>query len=289
MTPILYALNRIKREIPPQILSTFFTPRHYGQNRRDAFMPGNIENLIIEKVINGIVRPDCDVAGVLETTIPLSGINPEVVDTDKYLLHIPKSHTNGREITSAIALIYYGVNSVLTNGGVVAQGLSAPYTTGSSTNTTYNLMQSTTLNPVRTLANTNQPMTATETTNVEIVDGNTVLVRDFLYPNQNSYLRCILSHDREFSSLPPAAWNNFGKLCVYACKMYIYNYYIIDIDSAELSGGSELGKFKDIVESYSEAAELYNEFYNDVWRKVQFMADGTRYSNYIKSMIGRYK
>lgn len=262
MTPILYALNRIKREIPPQILSTFFTPRHYGQNRRDAFMPGNIENLIIEKVINGIVRPDCDVAGVLETTIPLSGISPEVVDTDKYLLHIPKSHTNGREITSAIALI---------------------------TNTTYNLMQSTTLNPVRTLANTNQPMTATETTNVEIVDGNTVLVRDFLYPNQNSYLRCILSHDREFSSLPPAAWNNFGKLCVYACKMYIYNYYIIDVDSAELSGGSELGKFKDIVESYSEAAELYNEFYNDVWRKVQFMADGTRYSNYIKSMIGRYK
>lgn len=286
MTPISYALSRIKREIPPQILSKFFIPKKQYQLRRDPFMPANIDTMIIQKVINEIVRPDCDIAGATEAVIPLAGLKPEMVDIDKYVIHIPKHLTNGREITSALALVLYGVNNV--NMGQYSQGagISMGMTSGASALSRCN---NGVLNPIAQLGASLQPMLAPETTNVEVIDGSTILVSDMIYPNQNSFLRCILSHDREFSSLARPAWRHFGTLCVYACKMYIYNNYIIDIDMAELVGGLELGRFKEVVESYSEAGDLYNEYYNDKWRKVQFMSDETRHTRYLKSLIGRYK
>lgn len=285
MTPIAYAVTRIKREIPPQILNKFFTPRHTHQLRRDAFMPGNIDQLIIEKVINGIVRPDCDIAGASEITISLAGLPPEMIERDKYLLHIPKHLTNGREITSALALVYYGMNNVNFNGQLQGYGIDAM----SGSNMKTRCSNSNGLQTVQALGKTMQPMMATESTNVEVIDGQTILVSDLVYPTMNSYLRCIVSTDREFTNLNQSAWFAFGKLCVYACKMYIYNQHIIDIDTAELHGGLELGRFKEIIESYSEAYDLYQEYYNDKWRKIQFMGDEVRHTRFLKSLIGRYK
>lgn len=286
MTPISYAVSRIKREIPPQILNKFFIPKKQYQLRRDAFMPANIDNMIIQKVINEIVRPDCDIAGATEITIPLMGLKPEMVDIDKYIIHIPKQLTNGREITSALGIALYGVNNLSTSAYMQGAGIGVPMATSTGM---INGCNNGSLNPIMQLGASMQPMLAPETTNVEVIDGSTILVSDMIYPNQNAYLRCIVSHDKEFSSLSQPAWKHFGTLCVYACKAYIYNNYIIDIDMAELSGGLELGRFKEIVESYSEANDLYHEFYNDKWRKIQFMSDETRHTRYLKSLIGRYK
>lgn len=281
MTAITYALNRIKSTIPRNILNNAFMPTQMHQLRRDPFMPSNIDDVIIDQVINRRVRKDCDVAGASEIIIPINTIQPQIVSQDCYLLHVPKELTGGREITSAISLIFYGLYQ--TNLGTqYFGGVSAM-----SANLAGRCNQQ--LRPLTAMAASSKSLPYTETTNVRVVDGSTVVVNDILLPTPNSYLKLVVAHDREFSTLSPTAYRAFGKLCEYAAKAYIYNKLIIEIDMTELVGGHELGKIKEIVESYSDANELYDEYYDTKWRKIQFMSDEKRHTDFIKSLVGRFK
>ena len=279
-TPINYALSYIKRHIPPQILERFFGPQKYQQLRRDPFMPSNIDALIIEKVIYGIVSLDIDTIGSTEAVIPLRGLPIERIDNDKYMVHIPKRLTNGRTITSALAMVFYGMENIYPSiGATLAGGINS-----ANTSCTNPLLYS-----ASALGNSYKPMPTTQTSNVRIVDGHTLLVEDLMMPTQDSYLRCILSTDREFSTLSKHTWRHFGHLCMLATKMYIYNNHTLDIDMAELVGGQELGKFKEIVEGYADSAEIYVEYLEDTWRKIQYMADEPRYTRMLKGLVGRFK
>lgn len=283
--PITYALMDIKRNIPGQILSRFFMPVRYHQLRRDPFMPNSVDDMIIEKVINGQVRLDCDIAGASEVTIDLRGLQLEIIDRDKYVIHIPKERTNGRVITSALALIYYGLENVgmaMTGAANVNMGMATMGKNGCSCSDGSQL-------PISGLMNQYKPLMMSQTSNVRVVDGHTILISDLITPTPNAYLRCVLAHDSTFSTLSPPAWKHFGKLCTLATKQYIYTQHILDIDMAELTGGQELGKFKEIVESYSDAGEQYEEFYHEKWRKIQFMSDEARHQRFMKAMVGRYK
>lgn len=284
MNAVMYSLMEIKRKIPAPILEKAFKPVQFNQLRRDPFMPASLDNLILEKVINGPVRRDCDTAGASEVTIDLKGLPIEKVANDKYCIHIPKSLTNGREITSALALIFYSMNNVSTDS--MLQGLSNSTTYSNGNGCNHNQSSN---NLFAGLTKSLQPMMLSQTTNVRIVDGATLLVEDVILPGGTPHLRCILANDTTFSTLAQAAWKHFSKLCVLAAKEYIYNNLVIEIDAAEMVGGQELGKFKDIVESYADAGEQYEEFYSEKWRKIQFMADVPRHARFIKSLIGKYK
>lgn len=282
MNAVMYSLMEIKRKIPAPILEKAFKPVQFNQLRRDPFMPASLDNLIIEKIINGPVRRDCDTAGATEVTIDLKGLPIEKVSNDKYCIHIPKRLTNGREITSALALIFYSMNSVSTDSMFQGLSNSTTYTNGRCNNNQNNEL-------FTGLTKSLQPMMLSQTSNVRIVNGATLLVEDVIMPGGTPHLRCILANDTTFSTLAQAAWKQFSKLCVLAAKEYIYNNLVIEIDTTELVGGQELGKFKDIVESYADAGEQYEEFYNDKWRKIQFMADVPRHARFIKSLIGKFK
>lgn len=292
MNPIQYALAEIHRRIPASILQKTFMPQRYHQLRRDPFMPASIDEQIIEKVINGPVRRDCDTAGATEAVIPLMGLTPEFISNDKYVYHIPKERTNGREITSALAIIFYaitgtGVSGPLGNNfsvpGTGTIGFTGP-TMGQDTSCCNSLSQ-----PLAAMTKSLSPMAFTQSSNVRIINGSTLLVEDIMVPNTYPHLRCILANDATFSTLAPAAWKAFAKLCVLACKEHIYRTLIIEIDTAELVGGKELGRFKEIVESYSDAEEQYEEYYHETWRKIQFMSDDYRHTRFIKSLIGKFK
>lgn len=281
MNPIQYALGEIKRSIPPAIIQKFFMPTKYNQLRRDPFMPMSPDEQIIEKIINGRVRLDCDIAGATEAVIPLRGLTVEVVDRDRYVIHIPKERTNGRTITSALALVFYSLDQL---------GLNAMSMTGMGQVAAANSACSNgVVDAAVSMAKSFQPTIASETTHVRIKDGHTLIVDELIMPTPNSYLRCILSMDATFSTLARPSWKHFGKLCTLATKAHIYNEYIVEMDMAEIVAGQELGKFKEIVESYSEANDLYDEFYNDKWRKIQFMSDEYRHTRYLNSLLGKGK
>ena len=281
-TAISTALLQIHRTIPKAILERAFIPTKYNQLRRDPFMPGSVDEIIIEKVIHGYVTPMIDTIGATEAVIPLKGLGYERVDTDKYVVHIPKDRTNGRSISSALAIIWYGMGQIYPDAGSAMVGQALGWTTASN-------FCGPDITPALAVANSYKPLVSSQSSNVRVVDGNTVLIEDVLVPTDNAFMRVILTHDRELSTLSQHTWLHFAKLCEYACKQYIYTKLVLEIDMAELVGGQELGKFKEIVEGYSEAGELFDTYLQEKWRKISFMADEGRYTRHLKSLVGRYK
>ena len=130
------------------------------------------------------------------------------------------------------------------------------------------------------------PVPIVSTANVTLIGENTVLVKDNIHLPGNMYLRCVLEADSEFSHLAPASVLAFSKLVEYATKAYIYNNLIVEIDYAELSGGMALGRLKEIVEGYSDANELYETHFNEVWRKVAIFNDFEAHRRHLKMVLG---
>ena len=56
---------------------------------------------------------------------------------------------------------------------------------------------------------------------------------------------------------------------------------IIKIDQAYLTGGQELGAFKNYVENLSDAEENYQTYLKEVMQKVFFMNDSSNYNRFI--------
>ena len=78
----------------------------------------------------------------------------------------------------------------------------------------------------------------------------------------------------------------FSELCVYAVQAYIYNEYIIQMDIGELHGGQNLGKFKEIIESYQDADELYRTFLREKMGKIFVMNDTESYTRFLRGVMG---
>ena len=81
-------------------------------------------------------------------------------------------------------------------------------------------------------------------------------------PGFDWILNCRLEYDNEFSNLNRSAIIELTALIEQATKAYIFNTAVLKLDEFAISGGSELGRFKDIVDSYSEAEEKYQELLN---------------------------
>jgi len=131
------------------------------------------------------------------------------------------------------------------------------------------------------------PIPITSTAYVQLIAENTIMVRDSIILPANSYLRCVLAMDEDLSHLQLRSYPAFSKLVEYAVKSYIFNQYIIQMDIAELQGGHNLGRFKEVVDSYSDAEENYQTYLKEVMQKVLFMNDlGESYKRTLKILIG---
>ena len=99
--------------------------------------------------------------------------------------------------------------------------------------------------------------------NITLLSGD--LVR--LSPSQHSMITwvmsCRIAYDQEFTNINTSAMDTFANLCVAATKAYIYNKLIIPLGKGYVQGGYEIGEFKMIVGSYSDAITRYNELLND--------------------------
>ena len=64
---------------------------------------------------------------------------------------------------------------------------------------------------------------------------------------------------------------------------YIFVNINIHLDVGQLHGGMNLGKNKEIVDSYADANELYDTFMEEQWRKQLLMSDHETNSRIIES------
>lgn len=267
MDAIGYALAEVKDRIPPQVLQLVFKPaaRTLRHETRD------IEYAIRDKVIEGRVRRAVDAIGATEVEISLDTIRRQEVNRFIHIYKIPMSLTGGREITSAVALSY-STNSAgnMSAFGMAQAGTCAP-----------TLVQ----NAAMRVGQSHSPIVVNQTSNLSIIALNTVMIEDYAPISSQSFLRCILASDSEFSNIKPPYYHKFAQLVLRATKAYIYNVYEVELGMGKIVGGVELSEIRNVVERYSNADEDFEDYLENTWRKTAQLNDPKRKQRQIRMLV----
>lgn len=277
MNALMYVLNEIHNRIPHELLNAGFTI----DEQPELVNLTTLDEKILRKVIKKRVLLDANIVGGIETIIPLANIPPTFQDYYYTVYKIPPELTANKEIISALNLTYLPYNT--------AFGLNDPYATSVHSVSNYPSLNYGNFNPVIGVANRIGDAAAISgaltNAHIELVAYNTILIYSHARLLSNLGLRVILENDSNLNNIQPRSYKNLATLCVLAVKAYLYNKLYIAINSGMLSGGVELGRFSDVLDSYSDAEEQYDTFLREVWAKTAFMNDTTRYNRFLKSMI----
>lgn len=283
-SPINYALSRIRREIPDEVLRQVFTPTLNHLDTRYRFSASTIDAQIKQKVIDEIVRIDTDTFGTQEVLIPIGDLPRETMtgmttgSGEGWVVRIPRDRLNGRSITSplSITLSPYG------HTGMSAFGMSVGHFGTSQVNT---CGTSSITNLIAQSIDATAPMSLNQTAHVHLIGENTIYCEDYL-PQQNLSLRALVSSDPEFTFLRQPSWFDFGSLCVYACQGYIYNNYRIRLDEGQIIGGVSISEFKNVVDGFSDAYENYKSMIKEEWRAIVAINDKSRTTRLVRMLGG---
>lgn len=269
INPITKAISDVKFRIPKAILEEAFLRRR-GFSQFAKTTPVSLDYRIREEVIDARVIPDCNLVGGTEVTIPLHSVVPIHAPEHKTVYRIPLSLTQNRKITRVYALVY-GTGGVPTHSNFFSSGGSIYDDAAAG------------------LLASHAPIPHVQNIEVRLIGENTIMTDNMVPISPNLHLRCVLEADNEFSHLKPTSIPIFSKLVEYAVKSYVYNTLIIEVDSAYLTGGQELGRFLSIIEDYSDSETLYEELFNDKWKKVAIFSDDQARKRHLKMVVsGRH-
>jgi hypothetical protein len=260
--PVAYALAYARRYIPVQILeATYMTGLDHRY--RGAL---SLDDQIRSKVIFPIVVTDSNLIGGTEVTVEVDETTREFVDSYSAVYQIPKEQTNNRAIVSVLSVSY---------------GLSTP-NMNFAANPNGDFM-------MKTAAGmwwSNVAIPVISTARSTLVGENKVLVKDNIALPPRLFLRCWLENPEDYSHIPSTMYREFARLCELAIKADIYNRNIVAMDQGILQSGQELGSFRTIVESYSDAQENYWTYFNEEWQGVLRAGDFEANMKYIKLALG---
>lgn len=279
MNPIKKAIYEVRARIPRQILEKVFID---GSSYYRPTLNSSIEDQIETLVVRPRVLVDCNLIGGEQVLVPLAGLQQERTLQYTTVINIPKSRTNGRSINSVLNVSFFNSASVSGYVGAGVMGMGSL-----SGGTGYNGMDNsaaTALSASVVAALDKIPMTSTS--KVQLIAENTILITDGINLPNESFLRCVVANDENLAGLQMRSYRYFAQLVEYAVKAYIYNQLIIDIDAGELRYGQNLGVFKEIVASYSDANQNYADYMSTTMEKVLFMNDEMTNARYLKLLIG---
>jgi hypothetical protein len=267
MGPLSKCIDEVKFRIPRAILEAVFIKR--AQHWR--LTPASLDEHILNEVVRPRVLVDCNLVGGTEVFIPLDGVPLERGNDYTTVYRIPKDKTQGRSIMSVLNITFsdptkvssYGVAAGAHNSIMMQAGQAVMDAMGS--------------------------MPVTSTAYVQLIGENVVMVRDTVVLPANIYLRCLLENDENMSHLQLKSYRDFSKLVEYAVKAYIYNEYVIPMDMGELYGGQALGRFKEIIDSYADAEELYQNFITEKWQKISLMNDREQWTRFLRLGMGGFR
>lgn len=267
MNPITKAVSEMWRRIPGEILREVFAPTYNNWRA----VPVSVDDQICSQVLRSRVLVDCDLVGGQEVMISMEGLQSERTNEMMSVIYVTKDRTQGRSISQPLYLGYMnyaGINQQSANGmfnnssmtplTAAAQALSASYDVGSKMGTS----------------------------RLELIGENVILVKDPSISPTTGVLRCILANDENLNNLSVRSYVSFSRLCELAVKSHIYNRLVIEMDSGKIRGGFELGAFKNVVDSYSDAEEQYQEFLKMKWQKIAVMNDRETHERLIRMQIG---
>lgn len=276
MNPISKAVSEIKWRIPKAILEKVFIDgsRYYRPTIANS-LEAQIENLVIRPR----VLVDCNLIGGQEVLIPLEGLPFDRPYQYTTVIFVPKERTQGRRINSVRNVTFFNAASI---GGIYG-GLSGLASNVPGLNAADNTAM---VSVTASLMASFDKIPQTSTSRVSLIAENTILINDGLMIPSNSFLRAIVETDENLSTLPLRAYRYFSTLVEYAVKAYIYNEMVINMDKGEIFFGQELGAFKDIVSSYADANQNYQDYLREKMESTLLMSDEASYSRFIKMIVG---
>lgn len=273
MSIIRHAILKVRQTIPLQILQKTFAPISPSWAHSTTY---NLDQQIERSVIREIVFPDCNIVGGKEENITIGDL-PWNVSGNDVVIRIPKERTQGRSIVSVKEVIF----AANTTMGYYSSSHLSNYNATANRND-----RSAMMGALSTMISSQDNLPIVSTASVELVGENTILVRNCGYLQLTSAARVVLEYDEGLSNINVRSYNHFAKLVEYATKAKIYNDLIIRMGSGELQAGFELGIFKEIVSSYSDAQENYQTYLKGPWARVAWMSDHARYERLVKMSIG---
>lgn len=264
MNAVIYGKNRILREIPNDILKLTFLERFNLYNNNIS-----LDEKILSCIIGPIVLMDTNLIGSITKKIPLNKCVVNFYQNDdlqfEYIIEVPDKIVDNKEIISLSNILH---NTTLGYGG--------------------NNSMSSLTNAMSGLLSAHSNVGILLTNRFEIIGRNIILVNtgNVRWNFENSILECGLSKDKNMSHLQKGSYLDFGKLCVVAAKIYIYNKLIIKLDEGYVLGGHNISVIKSKIESYEDAIEKYEELLEE-WFKIEFMNDTTAYREFIELQVVR--
>lgn len=267
MGPLGKCVDEVKFRIPRAILEAVFIKR--SERWRQA--PASLDEHILNEVVRPRVLVDCNLVGGTEVFIPMEGLPIERQNDYTSVYRIPKDRTQGRSIMSVLNITFSDPTKVSSYG--VAAGAN----------------QSIMLQAGQAVMDAMGSMPVTSTAYVQLIGENVVMVRDTVLLPANIYLRCLLENDSNMSHIQLKSYRDFSKLVELAVKAYIYNEYVITMDMGELYAGQQLGRFKEIIDNYADAEELYQTFLTERWEKVSLMNDREQHTRFLRLMMGGFR
>jgi hypothetical protein len=265
MNAVQKAIDDVKFTIPVQILEACFAQTRFAYRG----LPVSIDEEIRRQVVRPRVLVDCNILGGTEAVIDLSGLRRERINDYLSVFHVPKERTQQRSIISVLNVTFSDPAFTGANGGL-AQGCQAT-----------SLMLA-----GQGMVDAQSPIPITSTARAELIGENVVRVQDTIVLPSTIYLRCFVANEENMGNIPMRAYLKFGKLVQLAVKSYIYNTMVVRMDMGELHGGQALGRFKDIIETYADAEELYSTYLVEKWQKVAYMSDSTQMNRHISLIVG---
>ncbi len=227
--------------IPSEILHLAFEP--------DKAMK-SLDAVIREKVIIDMVLMNINLyAGRLKKLTVYEHYRKEISETEAYnptpgdfsVYQIPMEMTENKQIVSVIDIAYPHTLALSTSyphqnveGRSVLNG--ATEALGSFTNSPI------TITPVPVLCN-----------------NNIIRYEPPLMLHVDMILTCLLEYSETMDDMASNQIEPLFKCTLYATQMYIYNKLIIQLNQGYLAGGLQLEAVKNIVDTYSDAHEKFDE------------------------------
>jgi hypothetical protein len=273
------SINKVKNSIPEMILVDTFLKNQY--NYRD--LPVSLDERIKEEVIYKRVFIDLNLRSNNTVNIPLRNAQIKNVPLENnntmygynYVVILDKADIGGRSIISPITLKYYNyyMNNGYTNTWDGYNGVHGGGLVNGLTNS---------------LSGATDDASPLSSARLSLLSENTILINNCsLIPNLNScQIECIVSNDESLSDIKPKVMPYISDLVVLATKAYIYNKMVLALDQGRLIGGHELGRYREIIDSYADANQMYDEMLENKINKILFMNNDKLMENYVKATFG---
>ena len=258
MNALQNAIKDVKFAIPPEILVIAFSEQDRTLNNMI-----NLDDRMLSSVIRPRVLVDCNIVGGIETRIDLNKCVVNWLSNREFVVEVPKELSNNRSIITVLSLVSNVIYSRTTRYNdtpdIVSVGMDLMNNLGSET--------------------------VVQTSRMEMLSDNVILISDPSIHIINGILRCIVENSPNMENIHPRSYNAFSKLVILAVKSYIYNTLVVKLDKGYIYGGHELGIIKDIIDNYSTAEEDYQEYLTTVWNKVAFINDSEKMNRFIRMNI----